>query len=337
MKPIPDVHGVDRDRFVNEIVPAGRPVVLRGLVGDWPAVQAARQSPRAAADYLKVMDVTKKAVSVSVLQPEHQGRFFYDEDVSGYNFFVDQRNVSGVVDWLADNAGRSDVVTVYIQALILSVFMPAFERDNPLPILEKSYGGRMWIGNGVRTQTHFDPSHNLACVVAGQRRFTLFPPEQIDNLYPGPFDTAPGHVPVSMASLEAPDFDRHPRFRAALETAQAADLLPGDALYIPYGWWHHVQSGPGLNAMVNYWWTEEGADWVSPFLAVYASILSMRDLAPEQKQIWKHIMDRYVFGDTQASVAHLPQGGQGVFGKLTTDVRKRVGAIVKRLAGDIKP
>lgn len=37
---------VGRAQFFDEIVPAGRPVVMRGLVGDWPAVRAARQSPR---------------------------------------------------------------------------------------------------------------------------------------------------------------------------------------------------------------------------------------------------------------------------------------------------
>ena len=38
-----------------------------------------------------------------------------------------------------------------------------------------------------------------------------------------------------------------------------ADLQPGDALYIPSLWWHHVESIGVLNTMVNYWWTAPAA------------------------------------------------------------------------------
>ncbi len=332
-----DGGAIDRARFAADILPGGQPVVMRGLNAHWPAVQAAQTSRQAIADYLTRMDVTKQAVPVSVLPPEHRGRFFYNDDVTGYNFFVDKRSVSGVIDWLAENGERDDMVTVYIQALLLSVYMPQFEQDNVLDVLETSYGGRMWIGNAVRTQTHFDPSHNIACVVAGSRRFTLFPPEQIANLYPGPFDRAPGHVPVSMASIEAPDFERYPRFRDALAVAQTTVLEAGDALFIPYGWWHHVQSSPGLNVLVNYWWTEQGEQWVSPFLGLYNSILAIRDLPPEQKRIWRGIFDTYIFADDDAAIAHLPEGGRGVFGAITAEVRQRVIGIIRRLTEDMKP
>jgi len=49
---IPEVGSVDRKRFEQEIVPAGRPVVLRGLVAGWPAATLGRQSPEAICRYL---------------------------------------------------------------------------------------------------------------------------------------------------------------------------------------------------------------------------------------------------------------------------------------------
>lgn len=74
-------------------------------------------------------------------------------------------------------------------------------------------------------------------IATGRRRFTLFPPQQRVNLYVGlyvgPFDKTVAGVPVSMAPIENPDFDRFPRLREALDHAQVAELEPGDGLYIP--------------------------------------------------------------------------------------------------------
>ena len=73
---------------------------------------------------------------------------------------------------------------------------------------------RIWLGNAITTPTHLDEWNNIGCVVAGRRRFTLFPPEQIANLYIGPLDFAPTGAPMSLVSLHEPDFERFPRFRA---------------------------------------------------------------------------------------------------------------------------
>src|SRR3546814_4100254 len=64
---------------------------------------------------------------------------------------------------------------------------------------------RVWIGNATHVSTHYDVSSNLACVVAGRRRFTLFPPDQIANLYVGPLDVTMAGQPASMVDLAAPD------------------------------------------------------------------------------------------------------------------------------------
>lgn len=333
MQPVRVVTGVDRARFEAEILPARQPVVLKGLVRDWPVVKAAQESNAAVTAMFKRLDTSGKSASISILPPVHKGAYFYNDDLTGYNFMVDQTTVSALLDRLLENENREDFVTIYAQSLILADYMPAFQADHLLPVLASSTGPRLWLGNRVRTQTHFDPAHNIACAVAGRRRFTLFPPEQIDNLYPGPFDFAPGGVPVSMAPLENPDFDRYPLFEKALAQAQYADLEPGDALYIPYAWWHHVQSRAGLNALVNYWWNEAGADWISPNIALYAAILTLRDLPDDQKHIWKHMMERYVFGDTAASVAHLPESGRHGFGRLLPAVRARLKGFIRTAMG----
>src|SRR3546814_19620038 len=84
--------------------------------------------------------------------------------------------------------------------------------------------------NRIRVAPHYDLMENVACCVAGRRRFTLFPPDQLANLYPGPFELTPAGTPVSMVDPFAPDLDRYPRFAEAGTHARGATLEPGEAL-----------------------------------------------------------------------------------------------------------
>ena len=130
--------------------------------------------------------------------------------------------------------------------------IPDFARDNTLDLVPASAGPRIWIGNATIVQTHFDLNDNIACVLAGRRRFTLFPPDQIGNLYVGPLDFTISGPPVSMVALNAPDFARFPRFAEAQAAAQVAELEPGDAIFIPYGWWHQVRRYQPSTCQLNY-------------------------------------------------------------------------------------
>lgn len=323
---IPELSGGSRARFEAEIVPAGQPVVLRGVAGDWPVVRAARQSDAALIDYIRPFDAGRK-VRLSVSPPGDDGRFYFDGKAERFNFANDSETVTQALTWLAANSDATDGPTVYVQALGIAEALPGFDRDNAMDWVASPHGARMWIGNRVRTQTHFDPSCNLAVVCAGRRRFTLFPPEQTPNLYPGPFDLSPGGVPLSLPELEAPDFERYPRFAGALAVAQSAELEPGDAIFIPYAWWHHVQSLSGVNILVNYWWSALD-DRPTPFAALYAGMMGIRDLPPDQKRIWKRLMDTYVFGDGDVA-AHIPPPGRGAFGDLTPPVLARLRNLLK--------
>jgi hypothetical protein len=76
---------VTRAVFRDQIMPAGQPAVLKGLVADWPAVKAARASDEAMADYLLGFDAGKP-VTILTGGPEIGGRFFYTDAMDGLNF-----------------------------------------------------------------------------------------------------------------------------------------------------------------------------------------------------------------------------------------------------------
>ena len=87
----------------------------------------------------------------------------------------------------------------------------------------------------------------------------------------GPLDFTLAGQPVSMVQLDEPDFARYPKFREALAAGCTADLEPGDALYIPYMWWHHVRMTGPFNVLVNFWWARGTAGPDPPSTAWYTA------------------------------------------------------------------
>ena len=219
-------------RFREEILPAGRPVVLKDLVKDWPAVRAGRESPRALADYLRGFDRGKQ---VAVLEgpPSIRGHFFYREDMRGMNFERRPATISATIERLLAQAGDPNPPRSTSKSTPTPEHLPPFAGENINPLLPPAVTPRVWIGNTLVVQTHFDLSSNIACVVGGRRRFTLFPPEQLPNLYVGPIEFNISGPPISMVPLRNPDLARFPRFAEALASSQVAELGAGDAHLYP--------------------------------------------------------------------------------------------------------
>lgn len=319
---------VDARTFHGEILAAERPVVLKGLVAHWPAVAAGRTAPGMNA-YLKAMDRGAPA-PVMEAPAASGGRYFYTDDLREFNFTKRQRGVSETLDLIESHLGREDAPFVAIQMLPLATHLPDFVRANPLPLLPPQVMPRLWVGGPLRTQTHNDRDHNIACVVAGARRFVLFPPEQVANLYVGPLDNPP---PLSLADPEQPDFARFPRFRAAMAAASVARLEAGDALFMPKYWWHHVTSLSPYNVLVNYWWgdtvTGLARGLESANDGFLTALLALKDLPPGQRRYWKAMFDTYVFQVDGDPMAHIPPARRGILGGLDPASRARLKAELK--------
>jgi hypothetical protein len=299
------------------------PVLLKGQVCDWPAVRAAENSNRELVSYIARFDVGS-TVDTIVGPPEISGRFFYNESMSGLNFTREPARIGASLERILDLGTSDQSESVYVESMPVTRHLPGFEQENRMELLDSGIEARIWIGSRITVQTHFDLRENIACVVAGRRRFTLFPPDQTPNLYPGPFELTLSGPPVSMVQLDEPDLDAHPKFRSALEHAVVAELEPGDALYIPYFWWHHVCALEDINVLVNYWWNEAPAELGSPYDAMLHAILAIRDMPERQRQAWKTMFETYVFGESGDPVEHLPAEIRGPLGQHDAEMRQRM-------------
>ena len=291
------------------IVAAGEPAIVKGLFATWPALAAGMQSPATLNAYFRRLD---RGAPVPVMEApaRHRGQFAYGPDLREFTFTKRQAPFGPTLDRIESLIAQDGAPTVAIQMLQLTDAMPDFVEQNPMPLLP-GIGPRLWLGGAVHTRTHNDRDHNLACVIAGRRRFVLFPPNQVTNLYVGPLDNPP---PLSLVDPEAPDLARFPRYAHAIAAARIAFLEPGDALFMPRYWWHHVTSLDRYNAMVNYWWGGAADDPNDAFLT---ALLAFRDLPPGDRDYWREMIAAYVFAERGDVLSHIPPPLLGPLGSMT--------------------
>ena len=327
---IPERSNVDAATFHSEIVPLHQPVVMRGLVRDWPVVDHARRSPDAVCSYLKAFD-TGADVNAIMTPPGTGGHVGYSAGLQGMSFVRNRLPLAAVITQLQRYLGGVNPPSLAAQSALIAEAIPGFLDENRLPLLAASIQPRIWLGNTITVPAHFDEAHNIACCVSGKRRFTLFPPEQVANLYVGPLDFTPAGAPISMATK---DFDKFPRYREALAASLVTELAPGDAIYIPSLWWHQVESTGVLNILINYWWggsigTSDNAS--SPTNAMMHCLANMHDLTPPVRAAWKALFNHFVFDHTKAA-AHIPAERRGVLGALTEqDIRRIKDILIEQL------
>ena len=337
VRKVREIAGVDPGAIpYGELLRSERPAILKGVASDWEIAQRGRQSPDAVIDYIGSFDSGKPVVGY-MGSPEIGGRFFYNAEMTGLNFEGKRVPLKEFLGRMAQAMGDPQAPSLYIGSTDLDLFLPGIRAQNALfladPMFQKNAPiVSIWIGNRTVASTHYDFSNNIACNLVGHRRFTLFPPDQIANLYPGPFQPTPGGQVVSMADLRNPDFDRYPRFREALDHAEIADLEPGDALFYPAMWWHNVEALDDFNVMVNYWWNLSPAYVDTPMITLLHAILSLRDRPDQEKQAWKELFEYYVFGDPERPREYLPQHAQGVLGEIDELAARRLRAdVLQRL------
>lgn len=308
---VEELHDCRAGALPSGVLESRKPLVLRNFCSHWPAVQESAASPRHAAAYLSKF-YSGVPISAAYGNAAIDGRIFYNEAVDGFNFRSVNLDLRKLLQDLLDCAEAPEPPALYMASTDAVRWFPGFAEQNSAGIGDLAPVGFLWLGNRTRIAAHYDFPHNLACNIAGRRRFILFPPEQVANLYPGPLGFAPGGQEISMVDFRQPDFERFPRFRDALAAAQAATLNPGDALFLPGMWWHHVEGLDALNVLYSHWWRDLPLYAGSPSSVLLHAMLGLRGLTPELRDAWKAMFDHYVFDSPPERPAHIPASARGV-------------------------
>jgi len=323
---IPEVAVDGPDALDAQLRAANSPFVVRGLVADWPLVEAGRKSARDARDYI-VRRRRDHLFTVSVGEPGGDGRFFYDAAMA-MNFRTMRAKLPEIfakIDALGDEA-----LPIYLASVDMHEYFDGLHKANHVDLGDRVTLDSIWMGTRTRVAAHNDIPDNLACVAVGRRRFTLFPHEQFRNLYLGPIDNTPAGRAISMVDFHVPDFDAYPRFAEALAHAQVAELEAGDAIYIPSMWWHHVEGLEAFNVLINYWWRETPRWLGQPQEALTHALLAIRDLPDDQKAKWRDLFDYYVFENGNDVVSHIREEGRSILAPLNPETAGRIRAFLLR-------
>jgi hypothetical protein len=317
----------------DELFSQHQPVILKNLVKDWPLVKAGKVSPNKVMEQLEQHD-SQRGTLVYKGGPEIKARFGYNSSCTGFNFTSERSTIPEVFAQIRKQMTEDEHDYLYINSLRLNEGFPALSESHQLSFEHQAFDNnqpvaKIWLGTESVAAAHFDQPNNIACCVLGKRRFTLFPPEQVDNLYPGPLTPTPGGQVVTLADLSHPDFERFPRLKTALANAYIVELEPGDGLYYPSMWWHEVEALDRFNAMVNFWWMSAAPHLGNPTDALLHGMMSIRDRPANEKQAWKALFDYYIFADPKQVTRHLPAESHGALATMDDTLARRLRAMLR--------
>lgn len=259
-KPVKTANNPTKEKFLELVQSAKEPFKVTGSIDHWLISKMLLQlkNPMDKCDYLASLAL-KEEVGFTVLPPEQKGILGFNEKIEQNFSFISKKElfpefINQAKKYIKDPSKGN----LYLQST------PIEDLNNKLGCLDLFEGfspitqPRFWIGTGNQTVSlHNDPYRNIIAIFTGRKRVIMFPPEELPNLYPAPFDKLiGGGVIGSLVDVYNPDFKKYPLFEKALKNVKVAIINPGEFLYMPPLWWHSVE-GEGFNVGLNCWFYDE--------------------------------------------------------------------------------
>ena len=252
--PIERLERPSAEYFQRNHVSKRRPVILTGVASRWPSVT--RWSPEYFRDHhgrRRVMVERSRSATPSNDPLTYLRNRYYAEDELGHvievmlsgtqppgAYYITYSNIFEKIPEL-----HADIEPVH-QTLAMPGHLPASLKAR------LSLRPGLWLGpGGTVSPVHFDRHENFNVQITGRKAWTLFSPEQSRRLYYPALEMP--SVIFSPVDVEQPDARRFPLFERA--ERHEATLDPGEILFIPSGWWHHVRTLETSISLNFWWWT----------------------------------------------------------------------------------
>lgn len=239
------------EQFLKEYLIPGKPVILTGVMEDWPAMS------KWGAEYFKSTlsnQKVKVAVSENGMFPSKPEQGWSATDYEQMDFF-------DYLNMIEDSKKLEKVY--YLQHKSLPDVFPELLNDIQIPKYIKSPNPtiNLWIGSGGNvTPIHYDFSSNFLAQVKGEKKVILFEPSQSRNLYA--LSVKSKNSNLSPINTINPDFNKHSKYRNI--PYYECTIEPGQMLFIPLFWWHWVNTINRETAIsINYWWNGAIRPWFS--------------------------------------------------------------------------
>jgi len=227
LKPLPVLDTISPEEFKNEFYDKNMPVIIRDLSHIWPAYTKWNW------DYFKQLVGDKRVPLYNNVKSDAYTPVNKADDYKTFGEYIDMIS-KGPAGW------RIFLFNIFDHApqLINDFAWP----EHLMKGFVKKYPMLFTGGATSITHMHFDIdlSHILHTQFAGRKRVLLFPFEEQHRLYRKPFEV------LSLADFSnyyiqdgGPDYEKFP----ALKLAQGVEAIleHGDTLFMPAGWWHHME------------------------------------------------------------------------------------------------
>ena len=221
---VPRVPKLSRQQFLDQYYALNRPVVMTGAMDDWPAL--ARWSfPELKRRFGRRVVSVQANRDGDAKYEQNSDRLRREMTFGEYVELVESSGETNDFYITANNSGTNKEALKELWDDI--VLFPEYLRDD-----DPSNRGFFWFGpKGTVTPLHHDLTNNFMAQVRGRKRVRLVAPYELAHLYNS------RHC-YTQVDLDRIDYERFPLFRNV--TVTEVEIGPGDLLFLPVGWWHHV-------------------------------------------------------------------------------------------------